>query len=226
MKGMLMRKFPHGRFAGSILLATSTAAVLISTYPASAATPHGAPSGRPVVTTAASTARPAALTELRQVLDRQPGVSPAKVRCWSNVGITSVANQRYVSAELGYSQNSPLWGMLRARATQQSLWEQFFVCRDGASGMTNILSQRNNRYVSAELNYAGNTTGMLRARATIPSAWENFTTSAPPGGNVTTIRSVQNGLYVATEGGYTGDLTGLLRTRPTPAVTSQQRFVW
>jgi hypothetical protein len=80
--------------------------------------------------------------------------------------IRSVANGRYVSAELGYTGGN--YGMLRARATSIGPWEEFFT------GMVDIQSISNGLYVSAELGYTGGNYGMLRARATSVGPWEEF----------------------------------------------------
>ena len=51
-------------------------------------------------------------------------------------------------------------------------WERYTVCRDSFTGATNIASQANRRYVSAELAYGCVNNGMLRARATVVGPWE------------------------------------------------------
>jgi len=83
--------------------------------------------------------------------------------------IRSVANGRYVSAELGWSGNS--YGLLRARATRVGAWERF---RIPPTAGTTIQSTANGRYVSAEVGWTGSSYGSLRARATATGPWEYF----------------------------------------------------
>jgi hypothetical protein len=83
--------------------------------------------------------------------------------------IRSVANGRYVSAELGWTGSS--YGLLRARATTIGPWERF---RIPATALTTIRSTANGRYVTAEVGWTGSSYGSLRARATAVGDWEYF----------------------------------------------------
>lgn len=125
------------------------------------------------------------------------------------VTITSAANRRYVSAELGYGGDRS--GMLRARATAVGPWEQFAVCEYGSRYVIGSLA--NGRYVSSELGWGGDNYGMLRARASQIGPWEQYYIGVY-GSNVT-IRSAANGRYVSTELGWGGSNYGMLRARAT-----------
>jgi hypothetical protein len=98
--------------------------------------------------------------------------------CWrvgnnpAQVAIRSLANGKWVSAELGYSE--PFYGMLRARASTIGPWETF----NASVGLRNLA---NWKLVSAELGYTGGRNGMLRARASSFGPWESFTNPGPPG---------------------------------------------
>jgi hypothetical protein len=119
------------------------------------------------------------------------------------------ANNKYVSAELGYG--GSLYGMLRARASSPGPWETFRICTDGTAHWFN--SQANSRYVSAELGRTGTDYGMLRARATRVGNWERFEFGRY--GNYVTIKSLANNRYVSAELGYGGIRAGMLRARAT-----------
>ena len=96
--------------------------------------------------------------------------SIAAVECTGPVGLYSLANNRYVSAELGYGGGDH--AMLRARATVIDAWERFHIIDHGS--YINIKSAANDRLVSAELGYRGADYAMLRARATEDGPWERF----------------------------------------------------
>jgi hypothetical protein len=85
-------------------------------------------------------------------------------------GIKSVANGRFVSAELGWSGSD--YGLLRARATSIGPWERFRIPNTAA---TSIRSMANGRWVSAEAGWSGSRRGLLRARATAVGPWEVYT---------------------------------------------------
>jgi hypothetical protein len=87
------------------------------------------------------------------------------------VAIRSLANGKWVSAELQYT--GALYGMLRARASGIGPWETFAAINGGLRNQTNL------RFVSAELQYTGIRYGMLRARANSRGPWEEFRTSRP-----------------------------------------------
>jgi hypothetical protein len=161
----------------------------------------------------------------REILVRQPGVTPQAVYCWSGVVIRSNANGRYVSAELGYG--GSYYATLRARATAVGPWERYTVCRDTSNGLTDFLSEANNRAVAAELGYPGSYYATLRARTSTSAIgpWELFVTPANPGGHRTWIASRANGRYVSAELGYGGSYYATLRARAT-ALGPWESFTW
>lgn len=134
------------------------------------------------------------------------------------VTITSSANRRLVSTELGWTGDRK--GMARARATAAGPWERYRVCFDGDN--STILSLANNRYVSAELGWSGDQYGMLSARASAVGPWERFS-FVSCGTECVAIRSSANGLYVSAELGWSGDSYGMLRARAA-AVGEWERF--
>ncbi len=90
--------------------------------------------------------------------------------------IKSLANGKYVTAELGYPTTDPRYGMLRARATTVGKWEKF----DGVLGFgCSIKSVGNGKLVSAEITNSGSSYGMLRARAATQGVWEVFFPNRP-----------------------------------------------
>lgn len=143
--------------------------------------------------------------------------------CNNNV-IRSVANGRYVSAELGYGGSS--YGMLRARATTIGGWERFkFIGNCALTSGCLIRSTANGRYVAAELNYSGSSRYMLRARTVTPGSWERFWIKQCDSSAGCLIKSVAAGKYVAAELGYSSSRKGMLRARTAPAyVGSWERF--
>lgn len=129
---------------------------------------------------------------------------------------TSLAANKYVTAEFGYGGN--LWGMVRAANDYAGAWETWTICSwwEGATKVSFIKNEHNDRYVSAELKYTGADQGMLRARATSVNAWEKFRIDRwGPNPNMYTIRSNVNGKYVSTEMHYTGARHAMLRARAT-----------
>jgi uncharacterized protein (UPF0548 family) len=96
------------------------------------------------------------------------------------VAIRSTANNRYVSAELEYTDDyiAHLYGLLRARATVIDAWERFII-RDVAGGGILLQNSANGRYAAAEFDYSDGFFGMLRARTGVPDtfndwSWERF----------------------------------------------------
>ena len=77
-----------------------------------------------------------------------------------------------------------------------------------------IKSVAANRYVSAELDYAGGGWAMLRARATGIGPWEEFSICGLPG-NLAALWSVAAGRYVSMEYDYGGTGWAMLRARST-----------
>jgi hypothetical protein len=142
--------------------------------------------------------------------------------------IISFANSRYTSAELGYG--GDLYGMLRARATNPGPWEEFQICGRWDSTLNTrinwIVSNRNLRYVSAEVAYTGVDYGMLRARATSLGSWEKFKIERwGPNPAMYTIKSLRNGRYVSAELGYGGGRYGMLRARATSIGNWEKFFI-
>jgi hypothetical protein len=96
--------------------------------------------------------------------------------CWgsggndSQLAIRSLANGKWVSAELGYPGGD--YAMLRARASSIGPWETF----NGANGLRNVA---NWKFVTAELQYTGGDYAMLRARSSTLGSWEQFSNSGP-----------------------------------------------
>ena len=135
----------------------------------------------------------------------------------SATSIRSVANSRFLSAELSYSGAS--YGMLRARSTSVGGWEQFrFVGDCGSSAGCAIQSVASGLYVSAELNYSGAWNGVLRARSSSVGTWERFRFYGDCWStNGCAILSVANGLYVTSELNYTGAEVGMIRAARTSA---------
>jgi hypothetical protein len=160
---------------------------------------------------AAASARPSLITMARAALARTPGVRPQDtINCFSHVVIYSIANDLFVSTELGYTGANH--AMLRARASVVGPWEQYSVCRDEQTQVTNIVSDANGLYVSAELEYTGGNYAMLRARATTQGPWETWLTASDPPGE-TWILNIVNNRYVSAELGYTGGNYAMLRAR-------------
>ncbi|GIF36788.1 fascin domain-containing protein [Actinoplanes xinjiangensis] len=146
----------------------------------------------------------------------------ADVPCWRDLTIKSTANNRYVSAEIGW--NGGDHAALRARAATPGKWEKFLVCRDAGTGVTKIRAQANNEFVSAELDYAGARYGMLRAQAEKVGGWERFYSNSAPGGQFS-FYTKDTKRWVAAETGFTGRLYGVLRARAT-SVSAEETFVW
>jgi len=124
-----------------------------------------------------------------------------------------------VAAEIGWTGNG--YGQLRARtpgaASGIGPWEKFELqCVNGPAELYAIKSLANNKYVSAELGWKGNSYGLLRARATSIGAWEQFHIDSNNGQtNRVHIQSHANGLWVSAEFGWTGNSYADLRARAT-----------
>jgi len=133
--------------------------------------------------------------------------APALAADCEVAALYSKANNRYVSAELGYTGGN--YGMLRARATTVGSWERFVVCFGSASNPNDVTirSTANNLYVAAELDYYGYLYGMLRARASSAGSWETFRAST--GGLLTTA----NYKFVSVELNYANTTWAMLRSR-------------
>ena len=142
-------------------------------------------------------------------------------RAGGTIKVQSLANKRFVTAEIRYTGAS--YGMLRANATIASGWERFRIegdCRAPAGCA--IRSLVNDRFVTAEIRYTGASYGMLRANATIASGWERFRIYGDCA-SACSIRSVANNRFVTAEIGYTGASYGMLRAGAT-AVRAWESF--
>ena len=120
--------------------------------------------------------------------------------------LKSTANGKYVSVEMTYTGVDKY--MLRARASAVGPYEQLEFCWGVGGNDANlaIRSNRNGKWVSAELGYGGVRYGMLRARASSIGPWETFNGAYG-------LRNTKNWKYVSAELGYGGGLKGMLRAR-------------
>jgi hypothetical protein len=124
-----------------------------------------------------------------------------------------------VAAEVGWSGNG--YGQLRARtpgaASGIGPWEKFELqCVNGPGEIYAIKSLANNRYVSAEVSWTGNSYGLLRARSTTIGPWEQFHIDSANGtSNRVHLQSTANGRWVSAEFGWTGSSYADLRARAT-----------
>lgn len=185
---------------------------------ASLAEPAGASASAAILTP--SGAGPAVMEQMRR--DVAAATGAADVPCWRDLTIKSVANGRFVSAEIGW--DGANYGALRARAAAPGKWEKFIVCRDADTGVTKIRAQANNEFVSAELDYAGARYGMLRAQAEKVGGWERFYSNSAPGGQFS-FYTKDTRRWVAAETTFTGNLYGILRARAT-SVSAEETFAW
>jgi hypothetical protein len=128
-----------------------------------------------------------------------------------NCDIRSRANNRVVSAELGYA--GSLNGVLRARSTSVGGWEKFQCVAVGTNQWA-LRSRANGKYVSAELGYPGSVYATLRARSTSIGSWEADTITAVSScTSCFALRSTANGDYASAELAYTASSYGMLRAR-------------
>jgi len=163
----------------------------------------------------------------RRALAGGPDLAAAAINCWVNVSLRRYGLNTWVSMENDFKDARQY--ELRARAAAVGPWELFSVCRDDASGATNFVSQKNNRYVAAEKDYQDSLKGMLRARTAAGSTgtWEIFYTDTNPGGACTQIRAQANGLFVAAEQDYSNNDKGMLRARtPASGIGTWETFCW
>ena len=136
-------------------------------------------------------------------------VNPVPDHTTFDCRLRSVANGKFVSAEIGYT--GPTNGVLRARASVPGAWE-LFRCVAVGTNQWAIRSVANGRYVSAELGYPGVLTGVLRARAISVGAWETFTFVAGSACSCVGL-AVAAGKFVSAELADPGALSGVLRAR-------------
>jgi hypothetical protein len=210
--------------AGLALALPSSAAASPATGQPGAAKSAAGPTAVPVPIGAG----PAALESRRQALAAADGITASAINCWVNVSIKRYGLSTWVSMENDFTGNRQY--ELRARATAVGPWELFSVCRDQSTGATNFVSQKNNRYVTAEKDYTGPISGMLRARTSSGSVgtWEIFRTDVDPGnGYCTHIWAQANGLFVTAEQNYSGNDKGMLRARTAAsALGTWELFCW
>ncbi|MBM7786017.1 endonuclease/exonuclease/phosphatase family protein [Tenggerimyces flavus] len=101
----------------------------------------------------------------------------------STFSIKSLANGKFVTVEANYP--GAYQGLLRARSDSVGAWERFRLEDGGDSDPTTVAiwSFGAARYVTTEVNAAGEDAGMLRARSTTVGGWERFVLTdltAPP----------------------------------------------
>lgn len=123
------------------------------------------------------------------------------------ITIGSLANGKFVSAELGRD------GRLRARADDAYEWEKFTI--EDLGDDTYAFKAANGKYVSAELEWKGDSAGTLRARADSVGAWEKFKLTPNGDGHYSLQCATEK--YVSAELGYSGEDIGLLRCRASVA---------
>jgi hypothetical protein len=137
--------------------------------------------------------------------------------------IRSVANGRFVSAELQASGNH--YGKLRARATGVGGWEKFWIHGDCRSSFgCAIQSQANSKFVAVETAYTGTGANMLRARSDSSGAALRFGLEGDCRSTTgCAIKAKTNNRYVSAELHYTHGDYGMLRARHT-SIGAWERF--
>jgi hypothetical protein len=136
---------------------------------------------------------------------RSPRIADQPLQCYDG-WLQSVANGKYVAAELNYTGAG--YGELRARSSSVGSWEGFEFCWNVNNNPLElaIRSRANGKWVSAELQYTGALYGMLRARASSIGPWETFNGGLG-------LRNKANWKFVSAELQYTGLRYGMLRAR-------------
>ncbi|SRR5712691_5252845 len=147
-------------------------------------------------------------------------IAADSIGCYDHESILSAANDRWVSAELGYG---TYYAMLRARGSAIGPWEQFALCYDYTSNYWFIDSDANGLGVSAELSY-GTYYAMLRARATVIGPWEQYVLACTTSGTLI-IGSLANNRWVSAELGY-GTYYAMLRARATAIGPWEQYYTY
>lgn len=140
-------------------------------------------------------------------------------------GLTSLATNKLVTAELNYSGYK--WGMLRARTPKARVgkWEKFRICtyRDeqGEFLYQTLYSVAAQHYVSAEYDYPGADRAMLRARSSKVGPWEKFELACLNGRTKCTLWAIHNKIMVSAERALYGH-SGVEASAPPacPAVSS------
>jgi hypothetical protein len=173
-----------------------------------AVVPSNAPAAASVETTGHIRTGDPLLGDLRVGFSasRSRWIADQPLQCYDG-WLQSVANGKYVAAELNYTGAG--YGELRARSSSVGSWERFEFCFGigGALAAVAIRSLANGKWVAAELQYTGALYGMLRARADRIGPWETF--AAINGG----LRNQDNWKFVSAELQYTGIRYGMLRAR-------------
>jgi hypothetical protein len=153
-------------------------------------------------------ALPAIAAELRA---EAPPALPSR-----ELTMRSTANDKYVSAELGYGRQNPLYGTLRARAAVQGDWERWTAVQL-PSGHWAIRSDDSGLYVAAELGRGGDDYNELRARTDFADLgpWELFDAVPNPDGSFSLQLADldRDYYYVTAELSMSGPRYGLLRAR-------------
>ncbi|WP_433368960.1 fascin domain-containing protein [Streptosporangium sp. CA-115845] len=162
-----------------------------------------------LILTSAGTMVTASPVLAQSVTSEAAGREASVIGCQTR-SIQSLANDKYVSAEFGWSGDN--YGMLRARGTKVGPWEKFSICYNGRNHT--IQSLANGKYVSAEFGWSGANRGMLRARTSKPGTWERFHIASCGTGCVSIQNlAVSSNRYVSAELGNKGDKYGMLRAR-------------
>jgi hypothetical protein len=172
-----------------------------------AVVPSNAPAAASVETTGHIRTGDPLLGDLRVGFSasRSRWIADQPLQCYDG-WLQSVANGKYVAAELNYTGAG--YGELRARSSSVGSWERFEFCFGigGALAAVAIRSLANGKWVAAELQYTGALYGMLRARASSIGPWETFN-----GGSG--LRNKANWKFVSAELQYMGIRYGMLRAR-------------
>lgn len=157
--------------------------------------------------------------------------SPHGLDCYPVQGFKSVANDRYVTAQLDYGHpfsRPNLYAMLRAaHATAVGPWEKFQFCHvpERAAVTYSIFSDANKKWVATEIGYSGRDRDMLRARSSTVGAWEEYRILCiigQPGYFMIISDAARR--YVAAELGYSRHDYGMLRARSTTAGAWEKFF--
>jgi hypothetical protein len=134
--------------------------------------------------------------------------------CYPVQGFKSVANDRYVAAEL---RNTLVpYGLLRASATHVGPWEEHQFCHQRGTDYWSIFTNANQRWAITQINYRGPKVyqNMLRADARSIGPWERYQILciAETHGSFVIWSPVAR-RFVAAELAYKGDDYGTLRAR-------------
>lgn len=215
---------------GTRVVAGLTAVLVMALAGAQAILAGTPPAGRHPTKAAAHGTRAPLLPPTR-VGSSNTAASPHGLHCYPVQGFKSVANDRYVTAQLDYGHpfsRPNLYAMLRAaHATAVGPWEKFQFCHvpERAAVTYSIFSDANKKWVSTEIGYGGRDRDMLRARSSTVGAWEEYRILCILGqpGYFTIISDAAR-RYVAAELGYSRHDYGMLRARSTTAGAWEKFF--